>query len=71
MKRFGGSYPEQIRFYRPLMEKMQQTLNEKNAALAVANTKIHKLEDDFKVREANKQPQLDKFAKAAQDATTT
>jgi hypothetical protein len=68
MKRFGGSYPEQVRFYRPLMEKMQQTINEKNTTLAQAEAKIHTLEDTFKVRESIKQPQLDNFAKAAQDA---
>ncbi|MCE5303521.1 MAG: hypothetical protein LLF97_10485 [Planctomycetaceae bacterium] len=69
MKKYGGSYPEDARFYRPLLEKMGKTIDEKNAALAQADAKIHKLEEDFRVREANKQPQIDELKKAADDAS--
>ncbi|MEN6406722.1 MAG: hypothetical protein ABFC77_09640 [Thermoguttaceae bacterium] len=69
MKKYGGSYPEDTRFYRPLVEKMGKTIDEKNAALAQAEAKIQKLEEDFRVREANKQPQIAELKKAADDAS--
>ncbi len=68
MKKFGGSYPEEARFYRPLLEKMAKTIDETNAKLDLADKKVKKLEADFAVREANKQPQIDKFEKAAEEA---
>ncbi len=68
MNKYGGSYPEEVRFYRPLLEKMSKTVDEKNAALALADAKIQKLEEDFRVREASKQPQIDDFKKAAEEA---
>ena len=68
MKKYGGSYPEEARFYRPLMEKMSKTIDEKNATLALTEDNVKKLEADFAVREASKQPQIDDFKKAAEDA---
>lgn len=69
MKNYGGSYPEEVRFYRPLMERMAKTIDEKNVELKEAKDQVAKLEADFAVREANKQPQLDDFKKAAQKAS--
>jgi hypothetical protein len=68
IKKYGGGYPDESKFYRPLLDKMQQTINAKNAELALADAKIQKLEDDFRVREASKQPQIDDFKRAAEDA---
>jgi hypothetical protein len=70
MKKYGASYPEVDRFYRPLLEKMQKTIDEKNVRLADANTKLQKYENDFSVREAQKQPQIDQFKQAVEKATT-
>ena len=70
MKKYGASYPEVDRFYRPLLERMSKTINEKNATLALANTKLQKYENDFNVREANKQPQIEQFKQAAEKAAT-
>ncbi len=61
MKKYAGGYPEVSRFYRPLVEKMQETINQKKDALALAEAKIQKLEEDFRVREANKEPQMKLF----------
>lgn len=69
MKKYGGAYPEEIRFYRPLIEKMANTINEKNLEVAEVKARIAKLEEDFRVREANKQPQIDDFKKAAESAS--
>ena len=68
MTKYGAAYPDDVRFYEPLMEKMSKTIDEKNAALAQADAKVAKLESDFAVREANKQPQIDDFKAAADKA---
>jgi hypothetical protein len=68
MKKFGGSYPEDVRFYRPLLDKMAKTIDEKNIELEQTKAKLAKLETDFAAREANKQPQIDEFKKAAESA---
>ncbi len=69
MKKYGGSYPEVDRFYRPLLEKMSKTIDEKNAALVLAVNNLQKLDNKFSVREANKQPQIDDFKRAADEAS--
>ncbi len=69
MKKYGASYPEVDHFYRPLLEKMAKTIDEKNPQLADAKTKLQKYENEFSVREANKQPQIDQFKQAADKAT--
>jgi len=61
MKKYGVGYPEEFRFYRPLLEKMQNTINEKNIELADAKTELQKLSDQYAVREKNKDPQLKRF----------
>jgi hypothetical protein len=68
MKKYGGAYPEETRVYHQLIEKMANTINEKNNEVAEVKARIAKLEEDFRVREANKQPQIDDFKKAAADA---
>jgi len=71
MKKYGGSYPEESRFYRLLLEKMQKTIDEKNMELADAKAQLQRLEEEYKVREASKDPQMKQFEeardKAAQD----
>lgn len=69
MKKYGASYPDVDRFYRPLLEKMQKTIDAKSAALAEATTNLQKFDNDFHVREANKQPQIDQFKQAAEKAS--
>ena len=69
MKKYGGSYPEEARFYRPLLEKMSKTIDEKNTALAAAKNDNQILEDKLKAFEASKQPQIDEFKKAADEAS--
>ena len=69
MRKYGGSYPEEVRFYRPLLEKMANTIDEKNTELDLAKAKVAKLESDFAVREESKQPQIDDFKKAAEAAS--
>ena len=69
MQRYGNNYPVGDRFYRPLLEKMANTIDAKNTELELAKAKVDKLETDFAVREASKQPQMDNFKKAAETAS--
>jgi hypothetical protein len=69
MKKFGAGYPDVDHFYRPLLEKMQKTIEAKSTELADATAKLQKYENDFNVREANKQPQIDQFKEAAKKAS--
>jgi hypothetical protein len=71
MKRYGSGYPEESRFYRPLLEKMQKTIDDRNAELASAQAKIPLLKADYDEFKANSDLQLKKFQaerdKARQD----
>lgn len=63
MNKYAGSYPAEAQFYRPLLEKMQGTINDKNAALAATKLEAQRLADQIKVFEAAKQQQIDAFQK--------
>jgi hypothetical protein len=68
MTKYGGGYPEGERDYRRIMEKMQKTIDDKNASLADEKTRVQGLEQQIKVFEASKQPQIDDFQKSRDDA---
>ncbi len=68
LNKFGMAFPEESRFYRPLLEKMQQVINQKNAELADTKTQLKALADKYKVREASKDPQIAQFKTAAAKA---
>jgi hypothetical protein len=70
MKKFGGSYPEDVRFYRPLLEKMQKTINEKNVEVTKITAESESLKAKILALEASKQPQIDEFKQAAEKAGT-
>ena len=73
MKKYGAGYPEELRFYRPLLEKMQKTIDDQKIELADARSELQRLNDQFDVREKNKEPQLKRFEeerdKAQKDLT--
>lgn len=69
MTKYAGSYPEEDRVYRRVVEKMQGTINDKNAELAASKLETQKLSDQIKVFEAAKQQQIDDFQKARDAAS--
>lgn len=73
MALYGSAYPEAARYYRPLLEKMLKTIEEKNAELADAKDGIKRLEDKYDVREENHEPKIaqlqDRASKAETDLT--
>ncbi|MBN1396255.1 MAG: hypothetical protein JW959_14625 [Pirellulales bacterium] len=70
MKRYGQSYPEEARYYRLLLEKMQKTIEEKNADLEAAKKQLRRWEEEYAVREENKDPQLKQFEEARDKAAS-
>jgi hypothetical protein len=70
MQKYGASYPEDSRYYRPLLEKLQKTIDERNAELADVKAEVDRLSGEFRVREANKDPQIKQFEEAAAKAAT-
>jgi len=69
MKNFGGAWPEAVRFYRPLLEKMAKTINEKNDALTDAKAEVPKRDDEYKKRVAANEQQVKQFQDAASKAS--
>lgn len=69
MKKYGQSYPEDARFYRLLLEKMQRTIEEKNSELSAAKDEVRRLDEMYAVREKNKDPQIEQFQAARDKAT--
>jgi hypothetical protein len=68
MKKYGTAYSEDSQFYRKLLEKMQNTIDEKGHALADAKAAIPQREDDYKARENARDLQLKEFREAREKA---
>lgn len=68
MKKFGGAYREDTRFYRKLLGKMSNTINEKNAELANWKAKVPQLEAKFKKRAEAQELQVKQFKESASKA---
>ena len=68
MKKYGGGYPDEVRFYRPLLEKMaQDDRREERRAGRGQGRDCRSWKTSSQVREASKQPQIDDFKQAARD----
>lgn len=68
MKKFGGAYSENDRHYRPLVQKLAKTLDEKNADLVKAKAEIQEWDKKYVGREASKDPQIKTFTDRAANA---
>ena len=68
MKKYGGAYPEDSRFYRKLVEKMSDTIDEKTAELATWKAKVPQLEAELKRRSENQELQVKQFKDSASKA---
>ncbi len=62
MKKYGGAYSQESQFYRPLVEKMFQTIQDKNKDLVDTKDENQRLKDKYESREAGKDAQLKEFA---------
>ncbi|MGA2796699.1 MAG: hypothetical protein ABSE63_03860 [Thermoguttaceae bacterium] len=62
MKKYGGAYSQESQFYRPLVEKMFQTIQDKNKELVATKEENQQLTAKYELREAGKDAQLKEFA---------
>lgn len=65
MKKYGGTYPDEVHFYRPLLAKLSDIVKEKSANLGKATDEILKKEDEHKVRVASEVSQVKVFEASA------
>ena len=61
MKKYGGAYSQEAQFYRPLVEKMYQTIVDKNKELVDAKDENQRLKENYEKREAGKDAQIKEF----------
>jgi hypothetical protein len=62
MKKYGGAYSQESQFYRPLVEKMFQTIQDKNKELAATKDENQQLKAKYELREAGKDNAIKEFA---------
>jgi len=65
MKTYGGTYPDAVRFYRPLLAKLSDIVKQKSADLVKARAEIQEWTAKYEVREASKDPQIKDFQASA------
>ena len=58
MKKYGGAYSPESQFYRPMVEKMSQTIQDKSKELVDAKDENQRLKDNYEKREAGKDAQI-------------
>jgi hypothetical protein len=61
MKKYGGTYPQEAQFYRPLVEKLFQALKDKDKELADTKDESQKLQNKYVLREKSKDAQFKLF----------
>jgi hypothetical protein len=69
IKKYGGAYPPEAQFYRPLVEKMFQTIQKKDKELVDAKVGNQQLQDKYEKREAATNAQFKQFEDAVNRVT--
>jgi hypothetical protein len=69
MESYGGTFPEEKRVYREVLKELAKTLQEKDASLASSQADLQKMKDDYKAREASKDPQIKQHEETASRAS--
>lgn len=70
MEKYGGSYSEEAQVYHRLLEKMQKTIDEKNAALTDAKAEIPKMQVDYDKFKEEQNLQIKQFRNEREKAGT-
>jgi hypothetical protein len=68
MQTYAANFPEENRFYSPVLAYLHTVIQEKNQQLAEADTTIQELKDHNAAREREKDPQIEQFQTAAAKA---
>jgi len=71
MQTYAGNFPEDARFYSPVLAYLSQTIQDKNTELTGTKLEIQRWKDKYEEREASKDPQIaqhqDSAVRAGQD----
>src|SRR3989304_722717 len=57
MKKYGSAYSQEVQFYRPLVEKFYQSIQQKDKDLVALKDENLQLKDKYELREASKDAQ--------------
>lgn len=68
MRTYAGTMPEENRFYRTVLEYMFTVLKDRDTELTDTKLALETLKNEFRVREASKDPQIASADKRATDA---
>ncbi len=68
MKAYGSNFPDEARFYSPILKRLWDTVEDRTKELADSKQKLKDLEDQFKQREAAKDAAIQHFAEAVSKA---
>ncbi len=68
MAAYAGTYPEEARFYSPVLSYLYKTIDDKLAEIDSNTTEIQGWKDKYAMREASKDPQIKEFQDAAEKA---
>ncbi|MBN2475361.1 MAG: hypothetical protein JXB62_12185 [Pirellulales bacterium] len=68
MAEFGGNFPEENRFYRPLLGYLAQAIQDKVNENALLKAEVQKLKDEYEIREAAKDTQIQQLQAALKKA---
>jgi hypothetical protein len=69
IKKYGGAYPPEAQFYRPLVEKMFQTIQKKDKELVEAKVGNQQWQEKYEKREAATNAQFKQFEDAVNRVT--
>jgi hypothetical protein len=73
MKRYGANFPEDARFYSPMLNHLWDAVEDRNKEAKALKDKLQDLDSRFALREAAKDKQIDQFkeavAKSSDDMT--
>ena len=68
MQEYGAHFPEEARFYSPVLGYLFKSIKDKNEELEGLKTELQELKDLYEVREASKDQQIRDFQAAAEKA---
>ncbi len=68
MQTYGGNFPDEARFYRPLVQYLAKTISDKNVELVGFKDELDDLKGKYAEREASKDTQIQTLQQAADEA---
>lgn len=68
MRNYGTNFPEENRFYSPVLAYLFQTIQERDSEVVELKNELQSLKDEYQVAEAGRKGQIDEFQNTMADA---